>query len=158
MSCELEWKQGGVLTEYFYQAMVALWLALGFFLSWQMLLVITVIALNMVRDIWNRLPLGSWSELCTHCPLLHLRYLTRSSFITLSICKKVLIRIWGVPKSAWCRYGKHLCLHRNLFTSSLFRWAFVEVANLEIVTITASPDIARCSLVAKITPILEPLV
>lgn len=41
MSWKLEQRQGGVLTGYFYQATVALWLALELFLSWQLALVIT---------------------------------------------------------------------------------------------------------------------
>lgn len=88
---------------------------LGLFLSWQLALVIRAIALNLVRDYGTGLlQILFWTG---QCPL-HLRYLTKFSFLTLPICEKS-VRIWGLPKSAWWRYGKHFCLYSNLFISTL---------------------------------------
>lgn len=132
-------------------------LALGLFLSWQLELVIRAIVLNLVRDRWNRLPPGSCSELCTAH---HSTYgiWPNSPLLPFLYVRKVLIRIWGLPKSTWWRYRKHLCLYGNLFISTLlgeplWKWLTYRVCDKSV-----SPDIARFPWVAKIALNSEPLV
>lgn len=125
MSRELEQKQGDVLTGYFCHSQVAVCLTPELFLSWQLaLVIIRVIPLNMTRDTEQFcFRLFIWA---VHCPPLYLTHRTGSSFMTKgslirlpSLCEKSMIRIWGAPKSAWWRHGKHVGLHGNAFTSTL---------------------------------------
>lgn len=61
---------------------------LGLFLSWQLVLVIRAIALNLVRDYGTGfLQVLFWTG---QCPPLHSRYLTKFSFLTFLYVRKVL--------------------------------------------------------------------